>query len=85
MLSPEPPEQASAGLEVGLRARGLGCQVERCQRLERQGKEVCNPCTVLDGTCAGMGARKFLIDHLVTPIPTSSLCRDTLKFRESEE
>lgn len=63
----------------------MGCQVERYQRLERQGKEVCNPRTVLDGTFAGMGARKFLIGHLVAPMPTSSLRRDTLKFREAEE
>ena len=63
----------------------MGCQVERYQRLERQGKEVSNPCIVLDGTFAGMGARKFLISHLVAPMPTSSLRRDTLKFREAEE
>lgn len=53
--------------------------------LGRQGEGLCNPHTVLDGTLAGMGAGKFLIDHLIAPAPTPSLCREPWKFREGEE
>lgn len=86
MLSAEPPEQASAGREVGLGARGAGgrgCRVVSMAREAGRGALHPSHCSVQSLGRNGTGT--FLLGHPVNPTPIPHRAWGTPRSREGEE